>query len=81
MAKKKIDIAKHALVPKHTLVSEAEKKRITDNLKLSGKELPRIFKNDPAIAGLKTKEGDVIKVVRQSLTAGESIFYRRVVSS
>jgi len=81
MAKKKIDITKHALVPKHVLVSAAEKKKITDNLKLSGKELPRIFKKDPAIAGLKVKEGDVIKIARKSLTAGDFIFYRRVVSS
>ncbi|MBD3361865.1 DNA-directed RNA polymerase subunit H [Candidatus Woesearchaeota archaeon] len=78
---KKIDITKHVLVPKHTLVSEAEKKRITDNLKLSGSELPRILKTDPALAGLKAKDGDIIKITRISRTAGETIFYRRVISA
>lgn len=78
---KNIDIAKHVLVPKHALVSETEKKHITDELKLSGKELPKILKNDPAIVDLKTKDGDIIKITRNSFTAGEISFYRRVISN
>lgn len=78
---KKIDITKHVLVPKHIVVNEAEKKKITDTLKLSGNELPRILKTDPALAGLKVKDGDVVKITRNSLTAGETIFYRRVISN
>jgi DNA-directed RNA polymerase subunit H len=77
---KKIDITKHVLVPKRVLVSDSEKKKITETLKLSGKELPRILKTDPSLAGLKVKDGDVIKIIRQSLTAGETVFYRRVVT-
>jgi DNA-directed RNA polymerase subunit H (RpoH/RPB5) len=77
---KKIDTTKHVLVPKHVLVSDTEKKQITDSLKLSGKELPKILKNDPALLGLKAKDGDVIKIVRDSRTAGEIVFYRRVIS-
>jgi len=30
---------------------------------------------------LKAKEGDVIKVERESFTAGRTIFYRRVVNA
>jgi DNA-directed RNA polymerase subunit H len=78
---KTVDITKHVLVPKHALVSEAEKKHITDELKLTGKELPKILKTDPAIVDLKAKDGDVIKITRQSNTAGEIAFYRRVVSN
>ncbi|MBW2968771.1 DNA-directed RNA polymerase subunit H [Candidatus Woesearchaeota archaeon] len=78
---KKIDITKHSLVPKHNLVSEAEKKKISDTLKLSGKELPKILKTDPAIKNIKIKDGDIIKITRKSPTAGETIFYRRVVSN
>ena len=78
---KKIDMTKHVLVPKHTLVSESEKKQITDSLNLSGKELPKILKTDPVIAELKTKDGDVIKITRQSVTAGEIVFYRRVITN
>jgi len=77
----KYDVTKHALVPAHTVVSEAEKKRIIEKYNLSGKELPRILKNDPAILHLKVKPGDIVKITRNSATAGQSIFYRRVTSA
>jgi DNA-directed RNA polymerase subunit H len=44
------------------------------------KELPKIKKDDPAILNLTVKEGDVIKIIRQSPTAGEVEFYRGVIS-
>ena len=78
---KNIDITKHLLVPKHALASDAEKKHITDELKLTGKELPKILKTDPAILDLKAKDGDIIKITRQSATAGEILFYRRVITN
>ncbi|MBW2972941.1 DNA-directed RNA polymerase subunit H [Candidatus Woesearchaeota archaeon] len=77
----KYDVTKHVLVPTHTVVSEAEKKKIIANYNLSGQELPRILKEDPAIAHLKAKIGDIIKITRKSVTAGTSIFYRRVGSA
>jgi len=78
---KKIDVTKHKLVPVHTVVSEAEKKKINEKYNLSGIELPRIYKEDPAIAHLKVKPGDIIKIIRKSSTAGQSVFYRRVTSA
>jgi len=77
----KIDVTKHILVPAHTVVSEAEKKRINEKYNLTGNELPRILTTDPAIQGLKCKPGDIIKITRKSSTAGQSIFYRRVASA
>lgn len=77
----KLDVSKHVLVPNHTLVSEAEKKRVIEKFNLSGIELPRILKEDPAIAHLKAKPGDIIKVTRKSSTAGQAVFYRRVTSA
>ena len=78
---KNIDITKHLLVPKHAVASDAEKKHITDELKLTGKELPKILKTDPAILDLKAKDGDIIKITRNSSTAGEISFYRRVITN
>lgn len=77
----KIDITKHILVPAHTVVSEAEKKRIIEKYHLTGSELPKILPADPAIQGLKCKPGDIIKITRNSSTAGKTIFYRRVASA
>lgn len=75
---KKFDVTKHLLVPKHAVISEKEKKELTEKYKLSIPDFPRIMTTDPAIQHLKVKEGDIIKVTRPSKTAGESIFYRRV---
>jgi len=76
----KLDVAKHVLVPKHNKVSEKERKELFEKYVIELKDLPRIFKADPAIAELDVKDGDIVKIVRHSPTAGECNFYRRVVS-
>ena len=73
------DISKHYLVPKHTKLSDAEKGKLLDSLSISTKELPKIMKSDAAIVKLNAKESDVIKIERESKTAGKAIYYREVV--
>lgn len=80
MAKKKFKIDKHVLIPKHSKVSEAEKKKVLEKYNISLSELPKIPKTDAAIASLDAKAGDVIKILRSSPTANESVFYRVVVN-
>jgi len=79
MAKFKVE--DHILVPKHSKLGDKEKKELLEKYKITLSELPKILKNDPAIKELGVKQGDVIKIVRQSPTAGESIFYRSVISA
>ena len=76
----KFDVNKHVLVPKHSKLSEKERKELFEKYAIDTPNLPRIYKNDPAIQDLDVKEGDIVKVVRRSPTAGEAVFYRRVVS-
>ena len=76
----KFEVTKHVLVPKHTKLSEKERKEIFEKYAIDLENLPRIFKNDPAILHLDVKDGDVIKIIRKSPTAGETMFYRRVVA-
>ena len=78
--KKKYDINKHELVPEHTKLNDKEKQGLLDKYHISLKELPKISKKDPAIAHLNPKEGEVIKITRESKTAGEAIFYRGVIN-
>lgn len=80
MVKKKYDIRKHILVPEHTKLSEKEKKDLLEKYRISLRELPKIRRDDSAIAHLSAKEGDVIKILRKSQTAGEVLFYRGVVN-
>jgi len=78
---KKYDVTKHELVPKHVVISEKEKKDITEKYRLSIQNFPRILTTDPAISHLKIKEGDIIKILRPSKTSGEAIFFRRVTNA
>jgi len=74
----KFDVTKHVLVPKHTKLSEKERKELFEKFDIDESNLPRIKKSDPSIEHLDVKEGDIVKVIRISDTAGEVSFYRRV---
>ena len=78
--KAKLDITSHVLVPKHTKLSEKDKKELFEKYKISLKDLPRISKTDPAIQHLDIEYGDVIKIERQSPTSGKTIYYRGVLN-
>lgn len=72
---------RHELVPKHTKLSEKEKKELLDKYKITIKELPVIHITDHGIEGLKVVDGDVIKIVRPSFTRKQTTFYRRVTNA
>lgn len=76
----KFDVTKHVLVPKHTKVSEKERKELFEKYSLDVENLPRMNRSDPAILHLDVKEDDIVKIVRNSPTAGVITFYRRVVN-
>ena len=74
-----MEIEKHELVPKHILLSDAEKEELLKKYGITVRQLPRILSTDPAVTKLECKVGDVIRIERKSMTAGESIYYRVVV--
>ena len=55
-----IDISKHILVPKHTKLSDEEKKELTEKYNIALRQLPKILKSDAAIEKLAPETGDVI---------------------
>ncbi len=76
---KKFDPLKHELVPKHTLLSDKEKEELFTRYKINSiVDLPRISKTDAAIKHLNAKQGDIIKIVRRSRSAGEAVYYRGI---
>lgn len=80
MVVKKIVVGEHILIPKHSKLSEKEKDALFKEYNLIGRELPSILEDDPGIAALGVKTGDVVKIERVSSTAGTAVFYRSVVS-
>ena len=81
MATAKFDVTKHIFVPKHTIISDREKTQLFKTYCITLRELPKIYSDDPAIKHLKAKAGDVIKIVRKSPTAGETVYYRGVINA
>jgi len=83
MAKKEIvyDVTKHVLVPKHSKLSDKDTAEMLKLYNISSRELPKILVTDPVIQHLNVKEGDVIKIQRETQTAGATVFYRRVASA
>jgi len=70
----------HFLVPVHKKLSEKEKADLLKKYNVTLKELPKILAGDPAIQGLDVKEGDIVKIIRKSHTAGEAFYYRGVIN-
>ncbi|HLC67257.1 MAG TPA: DNA-directed RNA polymerase subunit H [archaeon] len=73
------DIFLSGLVPRHELLSGEDKADLLKTLNVAAKQLPRIKEDDPAVKQLQAKKGDVIKIARKSLSAGEYFYYRVVV--
>jgi len=74
----KFRVKNHSLVPKHVKLSEKDKKELLEKYKITIKHLPSILLTDPGIEELTVKENDIIKIERDSPTAGKTVFYRRV---
>ena len=75
----KLDVSNHVLVPKHEKCSETEKKALLKKYGVTISDLPKISINDAAIVDMNLGPGDVIKITRDSPTAGTTIFYRVVI--
>lgn len=77
--KKKIDVLLHKLVPKHYLLTKEETQNVLNKYQIELMDLPQIFEKDPVSIAIGAKEGDVIKIVRNSHTTVTSVNYYRYV--
>ena len=74
-----VEVIKHALVPRHEILSEKDKKEVLERFEVTENQLPRILISDPVVQMIGAKTGDVIRITRKSPTAGEAPYYRIVV--
>ncbi|MFX1555167.1 MAG: DNA-directed RNA polymerase subunit H [Promethearchaeota archaeon] len=77
--KKKIDVLLHKFVPKHILLTKEESQELLDRYKIDVNDLPQMFEKDPVAIAIGAKEGDIVKVVRDSSTTVKTIDYFRYV--
>lgn len=70
---------RHYLVPEHVLIKKEKVAELMAELGIKKDSLPRIYKDDAAIKHLNPEKGDVVKIIRDSVTAGQTVYYRRVI--
>lgn len=76
---KKISLLNHDLVPQHILLSEKESTQVLKKYNVDKEQLPKIRLTDPVTSEIGAEVGDIVKIIRKSQTAGESIYYRLVI--
>ena len=69
----------HKLVPKHEILLEEDVKELLSELNITVDQLPKILSRDPIVRVINAKTGDVLKIIRNSPTAGKTAYYRIVV--
>jgi DNA-directed RNA polymerases I, II, and III subunit RPABC1 len=74
-----VNITDHELVPKHIMLSEAEKVQLLQRYRLKESQLPRIQVGDPVARYHGLRRGNVVKIIRKSETAGRYASYRWVI--
>ena len=74
----KIDIQDHMLVPKHEIMTEEEISDEFSDADYDIKDLPKIKSGDPVVKAIGAESGNILRITRESQTAGEFVTYRIV---
>lgn len=74
----KIDIQDHMLVPTHEIMTKDEIADEFSDVEYDFKNLPKIRSNDPVVKAIDAKPGDILRITRESQTAGVFVTYRIV---
>jgi len=73
------NIYEHVLVPKHEIATSEERDKILSEYRVQPYQLPRLKASDPAVKAIGAKPGDIVKITRDSPSAGKYVSYRYVV--
>jgi DNA-directed RNA polymerase I, II, and III subunit RPABC1 len=71
-----VNISQHYLVPKHEVLNEDEKTALLAAYKIKLEQLPRMQTVDPMARHFGLKRGDIVRITRNSETAGSYVTYR-----
>ncbi|UUX92848.1 DNA-directed RNA polymerase subunit H [Methanoplanus endosymbiosus] len=80
-------VLKHVMVPDHQVMSEEEVNELMSFYRITRDQLPKIYHDDPSINDIRDENGkevkvkinNVIRIIRESQTAGRAEAYRLVV--
>ena len=75
-----INITKHILVPKHSILNDSEKKDLLTKYSIKrDTQLPKLYITDPIAKYYGCRKGNIVKVLRDSIASTSYLTYRIVV--
>jgi DNA-directed RNA polymerase subunit H len=80
VSERKYSLLNHELIPKHEIMSEEELKLVLKSYNIEKEQLPKIKVEDPVIKEIGAQVGEVVRITRNSQTAGEAFYYRLVIA-
>ncbi len=75
----RINVLDHVMVPDHQVMDEDEVQALLERYSITFEQLPKVYHDDPAVKQINGKVGNVVRIVRQSQTAGIAEAYRLVI--
>lgn len=72
-------LSENKLVPKHEIIPAEKALEIFAKYGADAKKLPQILREDPMVEETGAKKGDLLRITRDSPTAGRTTYYRIVV--
>jgi len=73
------NIFEHAIVPVHQILTPEEREEVLAKYRVKPYQLPRIKASDPVAKAIGAKPGDIVRIIRNSPTAGKYVSYRYIV--
>jgi DNA-directed RNA polymerase subunit H len=73
------NIFDHELVPKHEIVKPEVREKLLHEYRVQPYQFPHLLSSDPAVVAIGAKPGDIVRIIRDSPTAGKYVSYRYVV--
>jgi DNA-directed RNA polymerase subunit H len=67
------------MVPDHKIMSEEEVSALLTTYNITTEQLPKVFHDDPAVKTIGAEADNVIRIIRESHTAGRAESYRLVI--
>ena len=77
--KKSIDVLLHKFVPRHLRLTKEESLELLEKYQIEVTDLPQMFEKDPVAIAIGAKEGDIVRIIRDSHTTVSTIDYYRYV--
>ena len=75
----RFNVMENYLVPRHSILPQEEVDALLSRYEIDLSQLPKILMEDPCAKAIGAVPGNVIKIERESPTAGLSLYYRLVV--